>query len=461
MEDKTVRLMYSLTANPILQEMKIHNQKQYGVTQEYNSVNRNKLWDSASAKGKFKQSTFKDRKIYDDPISGQQLHFSQKAAQRRFRMKNEAGENISSAWARHSAEVDHVVSLKEIHNRVKYNPFFSDKDMKEIANQKSNFRVTSKSLNTSKGSKSDFELAFAPDSKSSTPGRVKLIQGKVVAEAKVNTDILSRSMKNAGADFTEGALFSLQSSAVPLVVEGVGNLYKVALGEKKFEDAAKDMGNLTLSVATTGGTIRVVSTGVTHLLENNGKEAIRKLANSNQVMQVITISLMLKDSIFKYVKGEIDGKQFFEEVGEKGVGMLAGTIGAIAGQALIPIPVVGAALGSLIISTVCMDLYHSYRNVDEYKQLEQASAKIASEALQEMDRQQAVLKQLIQEEYAEWNAHFIKGYNMIFNGSVSDSPEQINEGLSTILSVFSKNVSFENQKAFDDMFFDNNSVFKM
>lgn len=59
-------------------------------------------------------------------------------------------------------------------------------------------------------------------------------------------------MKNAGADFTEGALFSLQSSAVPLVVEGVGNLYKVALGEKKFEDAAKDMGNLTLSVATTG-----------------------------------------------------------------------------------------------------------------------------------------------------------------------------------------------------------------
>ena len=97
----------------------------------------------------------------------------------------------------------------------------------------------------------------------------------------------------------------------------MSNLCKVANGEKEFNEAAKDMGKLTMSVAVSGGTIRVVSTGVTNLMKNSGKEALKKVANSNQVMQVITVSLIVKDSVIKYVNGEIDSKHFLRKSGKK------------------------------------------------------------------------------------------------------------------------------------------------
>lgn len=461
MDEKTSRILEQFVANPTLKEMKDLSNNGYGITKEYNSDNRNKLWDSARDKKEFRASIFKDGKIYDDPISGQKLHSTQKAAQNKYHMKNQFGENSSTSWAKHSPETDHIVPLKEIHNRVKGNPFLSDADFKEIANNSDNYRVTSKSFNTSKGKKSDLVIAFDKDTEISIEGRAKLVKEKIGAEASLTTRLTARTIRNVGTEFAEGAVFSLEASAVPLLVEGVSNLCKVANGEKEYSEAAKDMGKLTLSVAATGGTIRVVSTGVNNLMKNSGKEVLRKFANSNQLMQVVTVSFIIKDSVIKYVNGEIDGKQFFEEIGEKGVGMLTGAIGAIAGQALIPIPIVGAAIGSLIVSTVCLDLYKSIKTVNEFKKTESTVSKIASEALAEMNRQQAVLKQLIKEEYLEWDEHFKKGYEMIYSGTINDSPDTINQGLSCILSVFSKEVAFKSQKKFDDMFFDNNSVFNM
>lgn len=461
MDKKTRRILEQFAANPTLEYMKDLSSSSYGVTQEYNSKNRNKLWDSTRDKKEFKESVFKEGKLYKDPISGKELHSSQKAAQKKYHMKNWAGENSSTAWANHSPETDHIVPLKEIHNRVKGNPFLSDADFKEIANNSDNYRVTSKSFNTSKGKKSDLVIAFGKDNEISVEGRAKLVKEKIGAEVSLTTRLTSRTIKNVGTEFAEGAVFSLEASVVPLIVEGVSNLCKVANGEKEYSEAAKDMGKLTLSVAASGGTIQVVSTGVNNLMKNSGKEVLRKFANSNQLMQVVTVSLIVKDSVIKYVNGEIDGKQFFEEIGEKGVGMLTGAIGAIAGQALIPIPIVGAAIGSLIVSTVCLDLYKSIKTVNEFKKIENTVSKIATEALAEMNRQQAVLKQLIKEEYLEWDENFKKGYEMIYSGMINDSPDTINQGLSCILSIFSKETAFKSQKNFDDMFFDSNSVFNM
>lgn len=459
MDEKTSRIIEQFAANPTLREMKDVRNNGYGVTQEYNKMNRNKLWDSTRDKKAFKESVFQDRKTYDDPISGQKLHSTQKAAQNKYHMKNQAGENISKAWANHSPETDHIVSLKEVHDRVKRNPFLSDADIKEIANNPKNYRITSKSHNASKGEKSDFKFVFDKDSELSLEGRAKLVKEKVGAEASLATRLTTRTVKNMGAEFVEGAVFSLEASAIPLMVEGVSNLCKVANGEKGFDEAAKDMGKLTLSVAGTGGTIRLVSTGATNLMKNSGKEVLQKFANSNQVMQIITVSVIVKDSVIKYVNGEIDGNEFFEEIGEKGVSMLAGTIGAIAGQALIPIPVVGAAIGSMIVSTVCLDIYKSYRSMNELKNVESAVSKLASDALSEMYRQQEVLKQLIKEEYLEWDKQFNKGFQEIFTCVLSDDVNGISNGLDKILKVFSKDVRFKNFEEFDEFFMDENATF--
>lgn len=78
-------------------------------------------------------------------------------------MRNSNGDKISKKWAAHSAEVDHIVLLKEGHNVAKHNPFLSDNDFKEIINSSENYRILSKSENASKGEKSDWERIFNKD----------------------------------------------------------------------------------------------------------------------------------------------------------------------------------------------------------------------------------------------------------------------------------------------------------
>ncbi len=457
MDEKTSSIIEQFIANPILQEMKNVSNNSYGIAQEYNKQNRDKLWDSTNGKREFKETVFTDgKKIFDDPISGQKLHSTQKAAQQKYHMASG-----SKAWAKHSPETDHIVPLKEIHDRVKINPFLSDADIKEIANNQDNYRVTSKSFNTSKGEKSDLKFVFDKGNSLSLDGRKTLLKEKIGAETNLATQFAARTIKNAGTEFLDGAVFSLEASAIPLMIESVNNLCLIANGEKEFSDAAKDMGKLTLSVAGTGGAIRVVSTGVTNVLKNSKKETLQKIANSNQVMQIITVSLIVKDSIVKYVNGEIDGKEFFEEIGEKGLGMVTGSIGAIAGQALIPIPIVGAVIGSMIVSTVCMDIVKSYRTINEYKKIESQVTTLSEQALYEMNRQQEILKLLINEEYSEWNTQFNNAYEMIYNGTFNDDANMIINGLDNIMSVFGKNVAFKTQQSFDEMFFDDNCIFNM
>ena len=94
-----------------------------GITQEYNGQNRKKLWDSNEAKSAYKEKVFNGKRTDRDPVTGKELHIAEKAARNKFHMKTADGKNNSTAWAAHSAEADHVVSLKELHGRVKSNGF--------------------------------------------------------------------------------------------------------------------------------------------------------------------------------------------------------------------------------------------------------------------------------------------------------------------------------------------------
>lgn len=60
----------------------------------------------------------------------------------------------------------------------------------------------------------------------------------------------------------------------------------------------------------------------------------------------------MRHTIVKLIKGQITGVQFLEEIGQKGSNTIAGTLFAAIGQTAIPIPFVGAIIGSSIGYTI-------------------------------------------------------------------------------------------------------------
>ena len=172
--------------------------KNQRMTQEYNKENREKLWDSKKEKELYKEKVFGEKQTYQDPISGKILHKKQTAAQKKYHMKDKEGNTVSSKWAEHAAEVDHIIPLKKAHEKYKKNPFISDEDFKEIMNCEENYRVISKKSNTSKGDKDDWELILDKKSELKLKERTQMASENIKAKTVISQKMTARTIKNVG-----------------------------------------------------------------------------------------------------------------------------------------------------------------------------------------------------------------------------------------------------------------------
>ncbi|GJM72124.1 hypothetical protein HMSSN036_43400 [Paenibacillus macerans] len=188
---------------------------------------------------------------------------------------------------------------------------------------KQNLRVTSGKYNRSKSAKSNIEVALNGKSDINLMGRTKVVADDIKARTVTGALTSALTVKNVNTLFAEGIKGSLEASAIPLAIMGVQNLVLVAKGEKKLEDAIKDVGKGTALSAATGGFINVASTGLS-ALSNSSAKWLQTIGRSNVAAQTVAVSILVKDSLVSYIHGEIDGRQFMEQIGEKGVSMVAG-----------------------------------------------------------------------------------------------------------------------------------------
>lgn len=454
--------------NSILIQMKdnLKKNESLGVGQKYNRT----LYDDINKRNKFKEDFFYGNRTEKDYITGETLHVNSKAAKSKYRKEN---------YTKHIADVDHIIPEKQVHKKLKNNPYLSDEDVKEIANSKSNYRITSARLNRHKRHGSNLKVAFESKSKLkkarlnlNVNSRARLIGDQVRAEISLNINATLKTVNNMANDFSTGSVNSLEASAIAIMIEGVRNLYLVANGEKEFEEAAKDMGKLTSNIAFLGGGIQVMTTGINNTLRNNGNAALQRIVNSNQVTQVISIALILKDSLVRYINGDINGEEFFREIGERGVGIVSGTIGAVIGQAVVPIPFVGAFIGAVVISTVCIGIYKtcnvfmdSWKSIinsfDEHKEKLSRVNYIAFQALNEMERQRNILKDMIGKQFSQWGEQFNLAFEEIYSATMNDDINGISNGLDRMLNVFGESVKFKTFEEFDEFFMHENSIFTL
>lgn len=455
--------------NPIMMEQKYNNK--LGITQEYNKENRNKLWDSQKRKSDYKDKVFGDKQTYVDPISGKVLHKSQKAAQNKYHMKNSKGENISKKWAKYSAETDHINALKDVHDKIKHNPFLSNDDFKEIMNSDDNYKILSKKDNTSKGERNEWDIIIDKNNDNSSGVRLKMAKEKIGSDVALQGKFAVRTAENIGKEFTVGAKDSLINSAIPLTVEAISKLCKVANGEENLGDATKEMSKVVVDVAIVGGSSRLVLDAVKLQLSKSKNEIFLKLANGNIVAQLVTVSMIVKESAVRYINGEIDEKEFIDEVGIKGASMVAAIIGGTAGGEIGAIiggvsgtvvfpgigtvagvafgKVIGEILGAIITTVACgtiVSFYNTSKHLNDYKLKESHIRKLEKEALNEMEKQRNIFKCIVERENKYWDEEIQNGFNMIICNACENAfnLQGVTDGLEKILILFGKSVAFRN-----------------
>ncbi len=136
----------------------------------------------------------------------------------------------------------------------------------------------------------------------------------------------------------------------------VSNTVAVIKGQKQVGDAATEVALTTGKGAALSYATAFSGSIVKSSMQNSGNQMVRSLSKTNIASTMVTTTLETGKTIHKYLRGDINGLECLEELGQKGVNQISAAMFATAGQALIPIPVVGAMVGSMVgyaLSNAC------------------------------------------------------------------------------------------------------------
>ena len=147
------------------------------------------------------------------------------------------------------------------------------------------------------------------------------------------------------------------SAAVGGGISLLTNAVAVLQGDKDPAEAAADTIKDTMRSGATGYVTGFANTTLASVMKNSSNELIRMLGSANGPAYLIQTAVTTVKSMARLVNGEINTDEFFLEIGKSGTTMLASAQGAVIGQMLIPVPVLGAMVGGLVGSLLCGVIY--------------------------------------------------------------------------------------------------------
>jgi hypothetical protein len=374
--------------------------------------NTRKLYDSGTAKHNVKAEAFSSGGACD-PYTDNLLELRVVDAKRKY------GED----WQSHLAEADHVIPIAKVYSDNKNNPWLTNDDIKNIANSDDNLEVVGRDFNNAKRSRTNEELVSDDDYLKKTgvelsrKGKQKAIQRGNESERALEKQIRLTSLKNAlKTTHDEGVNTAKSAGITSVTISSLMNITAVIKGEKSVEDALADTAKDTGKAAVTGYVMGGGLTALSHSLTSSSSGFIQALSKSNVPGRVITAVMCTGQTLMRFSKGEISTQECLIELGEKGLGFATAGYSMAAGQILIPIPIVGAAVGALVGSMMTCKFYNGLVNSLKVKEIEhQERLRIIAECEAARDAERAFRAEL--EQYLD--AYFAE-YRSCFDEALSD-----------------------------------------
>lgn len=371
-----------------------------------------KLYDSGVVKANAKKRLFSKTSEVIDPYTGDRLVLT----------KKEAKILYGDDWVKHLAESDHIKPLEQIYNDTKGNIWNTTDDIRSAANSDDNIRVASRKFNNPKRSRTnkeyieDEEYLRNKGVRITERGKQQAIKDGELAEKSINQQLRTASLQNMVQTGHEAGKMGAQNSGITgLTMSGIMNIVSVLKGEKDSEDAIADTIKDGGKAAVTGYAMSGGLTVVSHSLSNSSSQFIRGLAKSNVPGNIITAVMVTGDTLKKWGDGDITTQECLLELGEKGLNVATMGYSMAVGQALIPIPVVGGAVGALVGSMLTSSCYNNLIVNLRKREMESKERKrIIAEC-----RAMAEQTKMFREELEQYLEAYFKEYRECFDTALS------------------------------------------
>ena len=235
----------------------------------------------------------------------------------------------------------------------------------------------------------------------------------------------------------------------------IQNSVAVIKGEKDVAQAGIDVAKDTGTAAATSYITTFSGSLIKGTMQNSKYEGIRALSTTNFGSSVVNGIIDCGMTMTKFATGKITGIECIEQMGETGVANLSATMFAAAGQLLIPIPVLGGMIGSMVGYALGSFYYKALGAALEQK-------KLAREERIRIEKECEQAIQLIIQYREEMNAFieaYLKDMRNTFDTALEDADKAIwkNDIDGFIASANAMSIKlgrkpqFENYKEFESL----------
>lgn len=236
-------------------------------------------------------------------------------------------------------------------------------------------------------------------------------------------------------------------------IAAVQNIVDVVKGKKNLEDAAVDIGKTTAVSAGTGYITTYTSTAIKGYMQNSSTALVRSLSKTNLPAAIATTTVSSVKAITKYFSGEISGTECLEAIGKTGAVTVSSMAYGAVGQMFIPVPVVGAIVGSMVGYTLSSLCYSNLMNALN-------RAKLAREERIRIEKECAEAIKVIRAYRQEMNKYmdaYLTDYRTSFNNAFRDIKTALSigdvdgciDGFNQITRKLGGRVEFNNMDEFD------------
>ncbi len=204
---------------------------------------------------------------------------------------------------------------------------------------------------------------------------------------------------------------ALVSGGVSLIT----NLWECVTKGKDPKEALKHTAIATLKGGAYSYGVAFASSSLGGMMQNSANKVIQSLGKSSVPAMIVGAGVANVTVFGRYLSGKIDEAELLKQLGKANTTLISGGAMAVAGQALIPIPVVGALIGGFVGATLGETCFNALLKArEEAKLARQRRIEIEKECresirLLEMYRNQ--FKEVFEQYFHETTKFFDQSFN--------------------------------------------------
>ncbi len=194
------------------------------------------------------------------------------------------------------------------------------------------------------------------------------ITKKEAIEARLNPK-LSTAKDVANLSHQAGMNAMQTGAIIACCVSSAMNIYECIANGKDPKKALKHTAIATLKGGAYSYGVAFASSSLGGMMQNSANKVIQSLGKSSAPAMIVGAGVANCKVFIDYFRGKIDEAELLKQLVRTNTSLISGGVMAVAGQALIPIPVVGVLIGGFVGATLSETCFNALLKAREEAKL--------------------------------------------------------------------------------------------